>query len=88
MKMIVLAIKDRALDAYMRPFHMPTIGTAVRSFQDEINRNATDNPLSQHPEDYDLYELATFDEETGKFANTEPQPKQIAIGKQMIREQS
>lgn len=78
MKLIVVAIRDRAMDAFMRPFTMQTIGQAIRAFGDEINRQAPDNPLAQHPEDYDLYHLATFDEETGEFSNAK---KQIAVGK-------
>lgn len=77
----VVAIKDRALDAFMNPFHAQTLGQAIRSFSDEINRKAQDNNMNQHPEDYDLYHLGAFDNTTGRFTNEEEQPKQIAIGK-------
>ena len=43
MKMIVVSIKDRAADAYGRPFYVPSVGVAIRSFQDEVNRAAEDN---------------------------------------------
>lgn len=81
--LIVVSVLDRALDAYARPVFVHTEGLAIRSFQDEINRKAEDNPLAKHPEDYDLYVLATFDEETGRFQSFD-EPKQIAIGKQLV----
>lgn len=84
MKVQIVAVRDRAMDAFMRPFFVPTIGMAVRSFQDEVNRRASDNPMNAHPEDYDLYALGTFDEETGRFEQLE-QPKMVAIGKDMIK---
>jgi len=65
--LVVVAVKDRAADAFMRPFFVPRVEMAIRSFTDEINRSASDNPIYQHPEDYDLYELAIFDEDTGQF---------------------
>lgn len=76
--LIVVAVRDRAVDAFMRPFMSPTPGAAVRAFRDEVNRADANNPLYQHPEDHDLYQLATFDEATGKYSNNEP--KQLAIG--------
>ena len=81
MRLVVVAVRDRAADAYMRPFFVPTIGMAVRSFGDEVQRAATDNPMWSHPEDYDLYLLGQFDEDTGRFLCEEPQPRMVAVGK-------
>lgn len=74
-----VAIKDRALDAFLPPWNVPSLGAAIRAFQDEIN-----NPQGQmfkHPDDYDLYEVAQWDDHTGKF--TPQEPTRIAIGKQL-----
>lgn len=79
---LVVAIRDRALDGYSRPFFVPTLGAAIRSFQDEVNRSAPDNQLFSHSDDFDLYQLGTFSEDTGQFENL-PQPRQIAVGKQL-----
>ena len=38
MKYAVCAVKDRAVDAFNRPIYVPTIGVAIRSFTDEVNR--------------------------------------------------
>lgn len=77
---IVVSIHDTQVDAYMRPFYVPAIGAAIRSFSDEINRSSADNPLYHHAEDYNLYQLGSFDDQTGKHESL-PQPHQIAIGK-------
>lgn len=80
MKHEIVAIHDRAVDAYLRPWFVPALGQAVRAFGDEINRPAADNTMNQHPEDYDLYHLGSWDDQTGEFTNI-GMPKQIAIGK-------
>lgn len=81
MKINVYAVRDRAMDGFLRPIFVQSDGVAIRSFVDELNRAAPDNAMYAHPDDYDLYYLGTFHEETGTF-NTQP-PKQIAIGKQV-----
>jgi hypothetical protein len=62
---IIVSVKDRAIDAYGRPFVVPTTGAAIRSFTDETNRS--DSEMYKHPEDYDLYEMGTFCDQTGTF---------------------
>lgn len=83
MKYKVVAIRDRALDAFGQPFFPPTIGAGIRSFSDEVNRSAEGNPLNKHPEDYDLYLLGEYDDSSGKFSQGES-PSQIAIGKDCL----
>ena len=69
MKYAVCAVKDRAVDAFNRPIYVPTIGVAIRSFTDEVNRK--DSELANHPEDYDLYELGTWDDQTAVYTPLE-----------------
>lgn len=82
MKYVIVSVHDRAAAAYGRPIFTMTAGQAIRSFQDEINRPHDQNEMHRHPEDFDLYELATFDDHNGKFTNLE-EPKQLAIGKNL-----
>lgn len=81
MKMIVCTIKDRAADAFGRPFYVPAVGVAIRSFQDEVNRPSDDSQIHQHPDDFDLFELGEFDDGTGKFELFET-PRLLMLGKQ------
>jgi len=82
MKLIICTVKDRAADAYGRPMFVPSTGVAIRSFSDEINRNNADNQLYNHPDDFDLYELGEFDDNSGLFSLHE-QPKLLSLGKQV-----
>lgn len=67
---IIVAVRDSAMDAYMKPFFAPTPAAAQRSFRDEVNRAAQDNPMYQHPEDYELWHLGLFNERNGDFTLT------------------
>lgn len=76
----ICSVRDRAVDTFQRPFFAPAIGGAIRAFGDEVNRQGSE--INAHPEDYDLYHLGNFDDQTGKLEMLE-QPKQIAIGNQL-----
>jgi len=82
MKLVLCSVKDRAADAYARPMFVPSTGVAIRSFSDEINRQAEDNQFYNHPDDFDLYEFGEFDDNTGQF-NLYEQPKLLSLGKQV-----
>lgn len=83
MKLTIVAVHDRAADAFGRPIFVNSIGLAIRSFQDEINTPRENNEMNRHPDDFDLFHLADFDDSTGIFTNVPDGPKQIAIGKQL-----
>lgn len=71
---VVMSIRDNAVAAFNRPFFVQHVGMAVRSFKDEVN--SAESPMAKHPEDFLLFELGTFDEETGKMQNLEA-PRQV-----------
>lgn len=70
MILVAVAVRDLAVDAYMRPFFVPKAPMAVRSFIDEVRRK--DGDMSRHVSDYALYEVGSFDEETGIFLTVNP----------------
>ena len=78
---IVISVKDRAIDAYNRPAFVPTTAVALRGFTDECNK--TDSELHQHPEDYDLYELGVWDDQTGMCQMLEV-PRVIARAQDIV----
>ena len=78
---VIVAIKDRAADAYMRPWFVPTPAMAVRSFMDEVQREAVDNQLFHHSDDFDLYEIGIFDDSTGRITSHDDM-KVLMLGKQ------
>ncbi|WNK13890.1 MAG: nonstructural protein [Microvirus sp.] len=69
MTKIVCAVYDHATEAYGAPFFVPHRGAALRSFNDEVNRKAEDNQLYMHASDFSLWQLAYFDELTGRFTD-------------------
>lgn len=78
---VIVAIKDRAADAYMRPWFVPTPAMAVRSFMDEVQRESADNQLFHHSDDFDLYEIGLFDDSTGRITSHDDM-KVLMLGKQ------
>lgn len=64
----IVSIIDRAAETFGRPFFVPSLGLAARSFSDEVNRVAEDNQLYNHPEDFDLYHLGSFNDSSAEFA--------------------
>lgn len=67
MKLAICSLKDRAINAYNRPFVVRTTAEAVRSLTDEANTK--DSEISKHPEDYDLYLIGYFDDQTGDITD-------------------
>jgi len=61
----LFSVYDSALGAYGRPFSSPSKGTGIRSFTDEVNHVAPENPLNRHPDDYKLFHLGSFNDKTG-----------------------
>lgn len=76
--LIVCAVRDSAVNAFSRPFFVPAVGAAVRAFGDEVSR--VDSDMHKHPEDFELYELGTFDEESGVLVSC-PTLRSVSRGK-------
>ena len=66
MKLNAYTIYDTASATYLRPFFTNADGQAMRSFKD-IATDA-DHDIGKHPEDYTLFRIGTFDDNTGKLA--------------------
>lgn len=77
----VFAVRDRQLDAFMRPFTAESVGTARRAFQDDANDK--DSPVNKHPEDYELYQIGTYDANAGALQPSQ-KPVLIAIASELI----
>lgn len=71
-KLLVISIFDRAARAFGRPVYMNAQGVAVRSFTDEVNRSHAENSMYWHPDDFELYQVSVFDEDTGAFESMTP----------------
>lgn len=85
MKMTVLAVRDRCADVFAQPMFVMSLGSAVRSFGDEINRADPNNQFNKHPEDFDLWHLGFWDDNTGIFEFLTDGFRQVALGRDLVR---
>jgi len=77
---IVCAIRDIKTDTFGPPMTVPHAAIALRAFKDACNGKGNDRTLADHPEDFELYQLAHYDDSCGEFC---PDKKQIAVGDNM-----
>lgn len=79
---LIVAVRDRAVDAFGQPFFVRHELEAVRSFKDEINRDKSD--IGAHADDYDLYVIGTYDDASGVIVGSADGPKMLAVGKSLV----
>lgn len=84
MMQFIVSVKDRAAEVFNRPFFVPHRNVAIRDFTDEVNRSAADNQLNKHPDDFDLYLLGQFDDNSGTFT-AEEAPMVLVRGKDVLQ---
>lgn len=61
----VFSVYDTKAQAYLPPFILPRVEQAQRIFADCINSD--DHQFGKHPDDYTLFQLGQFDDDSGKF---------------------
>lgn len=61
----VVVVKDRALDAFLKPIFTASLGVAERAFRDEVNNK--DSDMFKHPSDFDLYNLGVYHDQDASF---------------------
>lgn len=70
MKCFVYSVFDRASKIYDRPWIARSELEAQRAFTDEANRDGT--PLNNHPDDYTLFLVGYWDDNTGELVPQVP----------------
>lgn len=70
MKQPLIAVYDKKLGLYDAPFTVRHPGEAQRQFLDVCQQK--DSRFGMHPEDYELYELGTYDMATGHVEHISP----------------
>ena len=65
MEQKIFSIRDSKADYYTTPFFVKTMGEAERMFKDIIRDEKSQ--LNKHPEDFDLYYMGLYDDNTGKW---------------------
>lgn len=84
MKTVLVAVRDQKTVAFTQPVTTPTRGAAIRSWGDQLNdpKNA-EMEQSKHPEDFTLWFLGEYDDNTGEI--TPAKPEQIALASDLKR---
>lgn len=84
MKLCVCVMRDSAAQAFGVPQFQVSKGTAVRAFGDEVNRQDPQNAFFSHPEDFELYFMGTFDDQSAGF-DLLAEPELLARGQDLKR---
>lgn len=84
MKMQVFAIFDAASGVYGRPIFTQSTGIAIRSFTDEVNRDAADNAMNRHSGDFSLWHLGAFDDNQGRFEQLDHGPIRVVTAAEVL----
>lgn len=72
MPKVIVSLKDTAVQVFITPFVAGSNAQAVRSLRDAVNDVSADSDVRRHPEDFELYQLGSYDEETGIVCATNP----------------
>lgn len=68
MKTEMYSVYDSKAQAYGLPFHAPNDAVALRIFGEAVNDPSTQ--LNKYPEDFVLFHLGRFDDQTAQFEIT------------------
>lgn len=71
---LIIALYDSKTELYSTPVYAKTTGQAQRDLQEAVN--GADGIIAKYPEDYRLYCLGTYNNETGEIIPLTP-PKFI-----------
>jgi len=72
MEMTVVSLRDNVSGLFGRPIFTHSDKVAVRSLSDEVNRPDGTDDLHRHPEDFDLYLIGSFDDQSGLLTSVLP----------------
>ena len=68
--MNIFSVFDSKLNAYMTPFFAKNVGVALRSFSDLVSDSRS--VVAQHPEDFFLFRIGSFSEDSGEIVPETP----------------
>lgn len=63
MKMLLFTVFDSAAKLFLPPFEARTAEEAIRRFRTTVN--SPESQINKYPEDYTLFEVGEFDQESG-----------------------
>lgn len=82
MKILMCSVYDKASQVFAQPFYTPTRAAAIRSFTDAVGNK--ESAFCAHPEDYVLFELGVFDDNSGELV-TNSSPEKLLTALECVR---
>lgn len=70
MMQMIFTVLDMAAKRFTEPFFAANEEVAIRSFREAVNSDG--HPFSKFPEDYALYKVGDWDNESGAIVPLEP----------------
>lgn len=65
----IYSVFDDAANTFMPPWYQNRDALAMRVFSDACRQE--DHPFNQNPQDFHLYHLGNYDDETGRLENVD-----------------
>lgn len=81
-KHIVISVRDSAVLCFGPLMLVPAVGAGIRMFTDEVNKGGTN--LNAHPDDYELWQLGIYDDETGGVVQEGDSVRVLCRGKDVV----
>lgn len=72
MKRIAFSVFDSKAMTFGQPMFVSNTAVMFRMMKDEVAREGPDNMLNRHPEDFGVYAVGSFDDETGVLQGDVP----------------
>lgn len=86
MKVRLYSVFDAKLAIFNQPYPDLKDASALRRFSDDVNNNTPKNPLNKHPQDYSLFYIGDYDDETGELIPS--LPKALGTGSSVFKEEN
>lgn len=72
MILLMIAVRDHKTAQFANPMFLITKAHAIRTFADAVNEKSENNQLNLHPEDFEIFQIGTYDTDTGEVTPTKP----------------
>jgi len=79
------SIRDAKAEAFHNPFFKVTHGEAERDFATAVNDEKT--TLNQYPDDFDLYYLGEYNDNSGKLTSLDT-PQHVVKAVQLLKKKT
>lgn len=74
----IMAVHDSKARCFMVPFFVSHVDVGLRTFAGAVNEEEKQTQLAQHPDDFTLYHLGSYNDENGAFL-VSAQPVHVAF---------